>query len=37
MRFRELVETPIDETEQRGWQQSGFAAPDREAGAQVLD
>ena len=28
MRFRELVETPIDETERRGRQQPGFAAPD---------
>jgi hypothetical protein len=28
MRFRELVETPIDETERRGRQQSDFTAPD---------
>src|SRR5271155_1252563 len=28
MRFRELVETPIDETERRGGRQSSFAAPD---------
>ena len=30
MRFRELVATPIDETERRGRQQSGFTAPDPE-------
>ena len=30
MRFRELVETPIDETERRGRQQSGFTASDPE-------
>jgi hypothetical protein len=28
MRFRALGETPIDETERRGRQQSGFTAPD---------
>ena len=33
MRLRESVETPIDETEQGGRQQSGFAAPDRERAA----
>jgi len=27
MRFRELVETPTDETERRGRRQWGFAAP----------
>ena len=30
MRFRELVKTPIDETERRGRQRSGLAAPDPE-------
>jgi len=29
MHFRELVETPIDETERRGRQQSGLRLPTR--------
>src|SRR5271155_2086937 len=36
MRFRELAETPIDETERRGRRQSSFAASDSEGAGPTI-